>query len=134
MHHFQNALHCRYPFIFGRSRSFRANPTISEAKLWRAIRGGRLGGVQFRRQVVFGHYIADFVAGSHRLIVEVDGGYHSRQSSADARRDRALGRLGYRVLHLPAEMVMRQLPQAVALITAALGTPPPGGASALPGR
>ena len=74
------------------------------------------------------------MAGSHRLVVEVDGGYHSRQASADARRDRALRRQGYRVLHLPAEMVMRQLPQAVALITAALGTPPPGGASALPGR
>jgi len=43
----------------------------------------------------------------------VDGGYHSERVRADARRDRALSRAGYRVLRLPAELVMRDLAAAV---------------------
>ena len=77
--------------------------------LWSAIRAGQLG-VTFRRQVVIGdRYIADSVASSVRLIVEIDGGYHERQRTADARRDRDLQRLGYAVVHLTAELVERQL-------------------------
>ena len=133
MNHFNNALSCRYPLLFGRARVMRAQPTLTAHKLWRAIRGGQLG-VQFRRQVIVGKHIADFAACSARLIVEVDGGYHSRQSAADRRRDRALGRHGWRVLHLPAELVHGNLPQAVAVIQHALGAPLHGGASALPGR
>jgi very-short-patch-repair endonuclease len=74
--------------------------TESEAKLWEAIRGRKLG-VQFRRQVVLlGRYIVDFYAPSLRLVVEVDGGYHRLRKSADARRDRELRRAGYTVVRL----------------------------------
>jgi very-short-patch-repair endonuclease len=38
----------------------------------------------------------DFVAPSVRLVIEVDGGYHADRAAADARRDRALGRFGFR--------------------------------------
>jgi len=48
--------------------------------------------------------------------VEVDGGYHSERVVADARRDRVLQRLGYRVLRLPAELVRYELPEAVAQV------------------
>jgi hypothetical protein len=60
--------------------------------------------------VVIAGFIADFVAPSARLIVEVDGGCHARRCSADARRDRCLRRAGYRVLRLPAELVLHNLP------------------------
>lgn len=97
-----------------RAHAFRCNPTRTEALLWSAIRAGQLG-VTFRRQVVIGEcYIADFVAPSVRLIVEIDGGYHERRRAADARRDRDLQRLGYTVVHLTAEVVERQLEVAVA--------------------
>ena len=56
-----------------------------------------------------------------RLIVEVDGRYHERRRCADARRDRMLRRLGYRVLRLDAELVVSELPKALATIRAALG-------------
>jgi very-short-patch-repair endonuclease len=49
-------------------------------------------------------------------LVEVDGGYHARRGGADARR--ALVRAGYRVLRLEAELVMSDLPAAVARIRA----------------
>jgi very-short-patch-repair endonuclease len=67
-----------------------------------------------------GSYIVDFCAPSVRLIVEVDGGCHVLRRAADARRDAALGALGYRVLRLDAELVMRDLAAAVALVRAAL--------------
>lgn len=95
-------------------------PTESESLLWEAIRAKRLG-VVFRRQVVVaGKYIADYLAPSVNLIVEVDGGYHACRVVADARRDRDLGRLGYRVLHLDAALVVRQLPLALQVIREAL--------------
>jgi very-short-patch-repair endonuclease len=70
-----------------------------------------------------GRFIADFYAPRARVVVEVDGGWHSRRGAADARRDAKLGRLGYRVLRVSAELVMADLPAAVAVIRAAL-TPP----------
>jgi very-short-patch-repair endonuclease len=98
----------------------RAAPTTTESLLWEAaLKGSRLG-VAFRRQVVIGRYIADFVAPAAKLVVEVDGGYHERRARADARRDRELGRLGYRVLRLPAALVRERLAEAVALVAAAL--------------
>jgi very-short-patch-repair endonuclease len=97
----------------------RAAPTTSEAVLWEALRGSRLG-VGFRRQVPIGRYIADFCAPSARLVVEVDGGYHAQRARADARLDRALARLGYTTVRVPTELVVGDLPRAVALVVAAL--------------
>ena len=74
----------------------------------------------FRRQVVIGRVIVDFVAPRARLIVEVDGGNHSARESADARRDRKLARMGYRVLRLDADLVRRDVHAAVEQIRTAL--------------
>jgi very-short-patch-repair endonuclease len=91
----------------------RLSPTDSEAKLWSALRCRQLC-VQFRRQVpLAGHFIVDFFAPAARLVVEVDGGYHVRRQRADTRRDEKLRRLGYRVLRLDGELVLRDLPSAV---------------------
>jgi very-short-patch-repair endonuclease len=107
--------------LAARARSMRFNGTFSEERLWAAIRARRLG-VQFRRQVpVGGRYIVDFLAPERRLVVEVDGGYHARTQPADARRDEALRRLGYRVLRLEAKLVERDLSVAVARIRQELG-------------
>jgi very-short-patch-repair endonuclease len=91
-------------------------PTASEARLFEALRGGRLG-VAFRRQVpVLGRFIADFLAPGVRLVVEVDGLYHTRRAAGDARRDRAFERAGYAVLRLDAQLVMLDLDAAVARV------------------
>jgi very-short-patch-repair endonuclease len=65
-------------------------------------------------------YIADFAAPAARLIVEVDGGYHSKRSKVDRRRDRHLERVGYRTDRLPAALVMSNLAEALAQISACL--------------
>ena len=101
-----------------RAAQMRHAPTASEARLFEALRGGRLG-VAFRRQVpVLGRFIVDLLAAEVRLVVEVDGGYHAQRARADARRDRALGRAGYRVLRVEAELVMGDLEAAVARVAA----------------
>ena len=101
------------------AHQMRQAPTDSEARLWRALRASQLG-VAFRRQVPLLGFIADFYAPSLRLIVEVDGGYHSRRRAADASRDRKLTRLGYRVVRLEAELVLGDLSAAVELVREAL--------------
>ena len=106
-----------------RARQMRSAMTPSEQLLWGELRGARLG-AYFRRQVVLGGAIVDFLAPARRLIVEVDGGWHERRRGADARRDRKLARLGYRVLRLEAELVVSDLPAAVAKVRAALGESP----------
>jgi len=95
----------------------RHGPTPSEAQLWEALRGGRLG-VVFRRQVVLGEYVADFCAHSVRLVVEVDGGYHAERERLDARRDERLRRLGYCVVRVSSAEVVRDLPALVARLGA----------------
>ena len=97
----------------------RAVPTASERILWSALRAGQLG-VVFRRQVPVGRFIADFLAPAVRLVVEVDGVYHEKRCTADARRDRLLARMGYRVLHVDAELVERDNDSAVAAVRDAL--------------
>jgi very-short-patch-repair endonuclease len=106
-----------------RAWQMRHHMTRGEATLWSCLRAGQLG-VRFRRQVpVASRYIVDFLAPSKKLIVEVDGAYHVQRAAADARRDRVLVRLGYRVLHIEDALVLGALPDAVARVRAALGSP-----------
>jgi len=102
-----------------RAHRMRHNLTETESQLWRELSGKRLG-FAFKRQVPVDRYIADFLAPAERLVVEVDGPGHSLRRTADARRDRVLQRLGYRVLRIDAELVRCNLAEAVALIVAAL--------------
>ena len=92
--------------IVQRAIEMRAALTPSELKLWAMLRAGQLG-VWFRR-----------------LVIEVDGGYHRRRRAADARRDQALARLGYRVLRLEAELVVGQPEETLARIREALARSP----------
>jgi very-short-patch-repair endonuclease len=113
----------RKALLTARAAQMRARPTASERMLFAAIRAQQLG-VVFKRQASIGGYIVDFVAPSARLVVEVDGASHVGRARADARRDRVLGKLGYRVLRLDAELVVRQLPVAVSQIREALAQLP----------
>jgi very-short-patch-repair endonuclease len=102
-----------------RARELRSRGTASERLLWRCLVNGKLG-VPFRRQYVIGGRIADFAAPSVRLVVEVDGGSHHGRARADARRDRELERLGWRVFRLDAAVVLRDLPLALGRVAEAI--------------
>jgi very-short-patch-repair endonuclease len=107
--------------VVQRAAGMRSSPTDSEQALWELLRGKQLG-VCFRRQVPIGRFIADFAAVGVGLVVEADGAYHARRRSADARRDRALHQLGYRVLRLEAELILEQPHEALARIREALAS------------
>ncbi len=102
-----------------RAHCMRHNLTETESTLWRKLSGKQLG-VAFKRQVPVDRHIVDFLAPAVKLVVEVDGSSHSLRRTADARRDRTLQRLGYRVLRIDAELVRANLSEAVALIIVAL--------------
>lgn len=81
-----------------RARELRRNATDAERVLWKHLRNRGLAGLKFRRQVAVDRYIVDFLCESAKLIVEVDGGQHERDSEKDALRDDVLARSGYIVL------------------------------------
>ena len=107
------------PVIALRARQHRCSLTSEEQRLWLHIRGRQLG-VWFRRQVPIGNSIVDFLAPRAHLIVEVDGGFHRTRCAADARRDRKLVRMGYRVLRLESSLVCHHIEMALERIRAAL--------------
>jgi very-short-patch-repair endonuclease len=78
-------------------------------------------GLVFRRQVpLLGRFIADFLAPAERLVIEVDGAYHAERARADARRDAALERAGYRVVRIETSLVVSDIELARHRIRAAL--------------
>jgi len=79
------------------ARAMRVDATRAENLLWQALRGSRLEGFKFRRQVPLDGYIVDFVCYAARLIVEVDGGQHS-ENPKDEARDAHFAREGFEML------------------------------------
>jgi very-short-patch-repair endonuclease len=68
---------------------------------------------------LLGRFIADFLARAQRLVIEVDGAYHGAQYGADARRDVALERAGYRVVRVEASLVGSDIESALERVRAA---------------
>lgn len=84
-------------FLRTRAKAMRSEPTDAELNLWQILRGKRLSGYKFKRQVPIDRYIADFVCFSHRLIIEADGSQHD-ESPHDSVRDAYLRHQGFAVL------------------------------------
>lgn len=102
------------------AREMRRRPTESEAILWSHLRRAQLG-VRFRRQVILGPFIVDFLAPSARLVVEVDGGVHGSQRDADRLRDEALAALGYRVVRVSVDQVVTDVESVLRVLRVHLG-------------
>ena len=96
----------------------RREPVLYERRLWAILRDRRLAGLKFRRQVVIGRYIADFVCLRHRLVVEADGPHHDDRIE-DAERDAWFEEQGFRVLRFPNQMIENHREKVLAAIVAA---------------
>lgn len=90
------------------ARSLRSAPTDAEQLLRQHLRREQLGGFRFRRQVPMDRYIADFVGPRARRIVELDGGQHVERQQYDAARTAYLQAMGYRVLRLWNDDVLKK--------------------------
>ena len=71
--------------------------TDAERRLWSLLRGRRLAGYKFRRQLPVGPFILDFACYEHKLAIEADGGQHA-DSEQDLDRTRRIEAEGWRVL------------------------------------
>jgi very-short-patch-repair endonuclease len=111
-----------------RAKQLRRTMTRAETLLWRHLKGHRLARLGFRRQAPMGNYIADFVAHSCKLVVEIDGESHDFEERLrkDDLRDEWFASRGYRVLRFTNGDVMKNL-EGVALTilqAAEQGAPP----------
>ena len=96
-----------------RARALRKVASDAEDKLWRELRGRRLSGFKFKRQVSLGNYIVDFACLETGLIIEADGGQHLEQQDRDEARTRWLQANGYRVLRLWNDDILLRLPDVL---------------------
>ena len=83
-----------------KAKLMRSNMTDSEAKMWYYLRAKRFFDLKFKRQVLIGNYIVDFVCEAQKIIIEIDGGQHNEDKHIihDEQRSFYLKNSGYKVL------------------------------------
>ena len=74
--------------------------TPQEKKLWSIIRNRQFFGYRFRRQFPIGQYIVDFICREKKIIIEIDGGQHNKNTNIhyDNIRTKYLITKGYKVI------------------------------------
>jgi very-short-patch-repair endonuclease len=104
------------------ARALRNNSTDAERLLWAALRGHRLNGASFRRQVPIENYVADFVCHAALLVVELDGGQHFSEQAEqkDAARSAMIEAKGFQVLRFSNYDVMTNRNGVLETIAAAV--------------
>jgi very-short-patch-repair endonuclease len=107
-----------------RARSMRQQTSPIEDKLWSRLRNKQLNGTKFARQVVIGPYIVDFVARSHKFVVELDGDSHGNRAEYDAMRTQFLEQQGYRVIRFSNSDVVGNLDGVLEAIVLAIESSP----------
>ncbi|MEO6361516.1 MAG: endonuclease domain-containing protein [Sphingomicrobium sp.] len=98
--------------------------SLPEAKLWREVRGSKIG-AKVRRQHPIGPNVVDFYVPEVRLVIEVDGEAHNRadRPERDAVRDAYLKGAGYSVWRIAAADVMSNLTGVIQAISSRLANP-----------
>ena len=92
-------------------------PTDAERVLWEYFRAKRLS-VKFNRQHIIEDYIVDFVCIEKKLIIEVDGGYHSEyeQIGKDENRTQRLNDRGFNVIRFKNEDILKDISSVLEII------------------
>ena len=106
-----------YPLLHQFAIENKKHQTEAELVLWHRLKAGQLGG-KFNRQHIIGRYIVDFVCLDKKLVVEVDGAYHSQAEQAfwDEFRDEFLNSIGFKVLRFTNEEVLFDIDSVCSVI------------------
>ncbi|MBC7827277.1 MAG: DUF559 domain-containing protein [Chitinophagaceae bacterium] len=64
------------------ARDLRNHSTFGEILLWKKLRAREMMGYQFYRQKPLDNYIVDFYCPALKLIIEIDGHYHSSEEDS----------------------------------------------------
>ena len=91
------------------ARELRLRTTEAEQKLWSLLRNRQLKGKKFRRQHAIANYVADFYCNESRLVIELDGNFHTEAETKeyDKFRTNLLNELGITVLRFWNEEVIK---------------------------
>jgi cyclase len=97
------------PPIFQRAKELRNHLTYAEIVLWNYLRTHPQG-YKFRRQHPIGNFIADFYCHRLKLIIEVDGSIHDKESikEADEEKQQILEAAGIKVMRFRNEEVLKE--------------------------
>lgn len=111
---YQNADPIHYAQLKDWAKKMRSNPTEAESILRDYVRAKNLGH-KFLFQYIIGPFIVDFFCPDCKLIIEVDGGYHSEplQEYDDELRTQMLEELGYKVIRFSNERVLYDIDNVV---------------------
>ena len=114
---YQYAYPDRISILKDNARKNRIGQTDAEKVLWEYLRRNALG-VRFRRQFIIGDFITDFACIEKKLVVEVDGLYHSTEEQIEEDRKRTfhLSQLGFRVLRFTNEEIMTDINKVIQII------------------
>ena len=104
------------------AREMRKTQTVPEDVLWSYLRRKQVDGFRFKRQHPMGRFIFDFYCAEKKLVVEVDGRHHQSgdQLMIDGARTEFLAHGGYRVIRFTNDEVMKDIPDVIGRIHAAL--------------
>jgi len=102
-----------------KARVLRKVENDAEEALWHELRGRRLNGYKFVRQLPIGPYFADFACREANLVIEVDGSQHADQAT-DRLRDETMNRNGWSVLRIWHVDVLKSRSGVLETIVAAL--------------
>jgi chorismate synthase len=111
-----------YKFLKDFAKANRKNPTQAEELLWHYVRNRNIDGYKFRRQHPIAGFIPDFVCLDAKLIVEVDGEYHSNEEQLqyDEARNQWLNEYKYRLLRFSNKEVLSDINIVIEKIRQAL--------------
>jgi len=106
----QSMFYGALPQLFEKARILRNSPTKTENILWQQLHNNKLG-VKFRRQHPIFKYVADFYCHEKKLVIELDGDYHSRkdQIENDQVRTEDLEEFGIEVLRFTDQQVLEDM-------------------------
>ena len=104
--------------ITEKRQALRNNMPEPEHRLWLYLRGRKIRGYKFRRQVSIENYIVDFYCPQLKLAVEIDGDSHCDVNARrrDAHRQKNIERHGIRVLRFTNIEIVESLEGVVAAI------------------
>lgn len=99
----------------GFSRELRNHSTRGEILLWKKLRAGGMMGYQFYRQKIIENFIVDFYCPALKLVIEVDGTYHSQDADAvnEDIRDEKLKEWNLKILRFKENEVRRNIQLAL---------------------
>ena len=111
-----NMFYGALPIHFEFARELRNNPTEAESFLWNHLHNIKV--IRFKRQHPILYFIADFYCHKAKLIIEVDGGYHTipEQFLYDKNRDKELNELGLKVIRFINEQVLFEIEKTLYVI------------------